>query len=390
LRRTSSWLDDDADTQDMEPRRSDLGWTERADDDDARPRTAVAIVLAIVCACAGFAVAFAYALDAQGGPNGPGFDDRMVLHHNAGLLTASLFGGGIGWFIGAVIGWFLSRPTIDPGKARSWTLRAAALGVVLVGLAVRSAGSAAIEDAGVAAIQTMILAGAAIVSVTLVILAQRTRFRQTGALIGAIVAIAILTLAGMRFSSLLPLDRAWLNAWRSRQADAESFAPNLLIPAAHDCPGGLADGGWPYPKGPPGGLLNWAPYNPYWLDGHVPRWLPDGFGLLADRSWSTDKGAVTWGVWAGRGCRQVRLMLASANPHSVRWRDFPARDHVGDWAVAEASPSTCRGALVSEGRCLEYRAWAVEAHGNAERILVLQMLGIDRDVGDRIAEGIPI
>ena len=331
-------------------------------------------------------------MDLQGGPNGAGFDDRTFLHHNASLVTATLFGGAIGWFIGAVIGWLLSRPAIEPSRARAWGLRAAAMAVVVVGLASLSVGSAASEGADTLTLQTMIPAGAALVAVTLVVLAQRGRFRRPVAVIGAVVAVVILLGAGMRFGSLLPFDRAWLNGWRSKQADAGSFAPNLLGPAPRECPDGFAGSGWPYAEGPPGRLLSWAPYNPYWLDGHVPRWLPDGFGLLPDRSWSTEKGAVAWGVWADEGCRQIRLTLAGGNPNSPRWSGFPAVDHVGGWAVTAAAPGSCPGVPAAEGHCLEYRAWPDERgeEGGWAPFLLLQMLGVDRDEGDRIAMGIPV
>src|SRR5512134_3914142 len=129
----------------MQPTLSDGEWT--ADEEDDRPRTAPAIGLATVGAFVGFAAVFAYALALQGGPNGPGFDDRMFLHHNAGLLPPSLLGGGTGCFIGAVVGWFVSRPAIEPSKARTGGLRATALTVVLVGFASLAVGSAASEGA---------------------------------------------------------------------------------------------------------------------------------------------------------------------------------------------------------------------------------------------------
>jgi hypothetical protein len=335
------------------------------------------IGLAFVCACIGFAVGFVATLKLTA------WDwDRTYFGANSHLLMmAGLFGGSVGWFVGAGIGWFGSRSASHPSYQEARGLRSwAAVPAVIAVLGLLW--STASEDPEAVVGRAMIPTGAALVAVTLVILGQRGRFRQTGVAIGAIVAIAILVGAGMRFSSFLPFDDAWLEGWRLGQADAESFAPNLLVPAPRECPDVPQDVGDRFDSFGQGT----GHAQPVWLEGHVPRWLPEGFGLLA---WYRRSGG-TGGVWVDEGCRQVRLVLFEGKPEALRWSRFPVVDRVGDWTVSSGS---CPGVQVAKSPCLEYVAWSPEEPGESEGEvlgLVLQTLGIDRDVSDRIALGISV
>lgn len=336
--------------------------------------------LAVVCACIGFALAVVVTL------RHTAWDlDRTYFENNSDVLSlAGLFGGSIGWFVGANIGWFLSRSTIQPSHDHAWGLRFAAMfpaAIAVLGL-VRSP---AIESPEGQTTLALVPAGAALVSLTLLVLAQRGRFRQAGAVVGAIVAMAIVVSTGMRFNSFLPLDRAHLIGWRMGQADVESFAPNLLapVPAAQNCPAaplsavlgrdGFGRGG----AGATGRL--------HWLEGHVPRWLPNGFGLVSWDNWR-----LSIGEWRDESCRQIRLVLFEGNPDSPRWDRYPVLDQIGDWAVIAAP---CEGRRIPEASCLGYLAWSPEERGAGEGEILglhLQMLGIDRYEGDRIALGIPV
>ena len=204
------------------------------------------------------------------------------------------------------------------------------------------------------------------------------------------LAIAIAVVAFTRPSEL--------EVWRSAQPDAESFAPNLLAPAPDPvqpvigCPGfGSAD------------RLFAAAFDPervQWLDGHVPRWLPADFGLVDwviseevyDRGEDETIKAQSAAVWADAGCRRVSLALFEANPDIPRMdRFYTVVDEVGDWAVM-AGPGCERGAM-ADGSCLRYVAWSSDERGESGGGVLglhLQMLGIDRDVGDKIALGIPV
>ena len=363
-------------------RASDLGWT--VDRRIFRSRTTTIIGLAFVCACIGFAVAFA--VGARAG--WPHQLDRINFDDDAIVWATALLGGGIGWLIGAVSGWIFSRHAIEPSDEG---LGLAAVLVALFAFAAlnmagwHSASVAAQEGEPEAVIKLttviMFAAGAALVIVTLLVLAQENRFRQAGAVVGAIVAVTILVGAGMRFSSLLPIDRAWLNAWQMHQADAESFAPNLLTPASSGCPE-VPVTHFSFETGPNVFIHSGRPW---WLEGHVPRWLPDGFGLL---TWSR---LPESGVWADGRCRLVRLTIVGyQETHNFRQQDrLPVRAGIGSWSVAERP---CPSAFPMEGLCLEYQAWS-RGEGDLGGVtfrLRLQTLGIDRETGDRIALGIPV
>ena len=339
-------------------------------------RTATVVGWAISLSWVGFIVAFFAAVSSLQGANGP-TGVRGTLSNSTAVVTASLFGGCIGWFIGAVIGWLDSRAAIEPaGESAQGTL--AALGWTALGFMV------VVAFAGSGTHVTVIIAaaGAALVIATMVVLEQRRTSRRSGAMIGAIVGIVILVLAGMQFSSLLPLDRAWLIAWRADQAEAETetFAPNLLSSAPQEC-------ALPTDVGDDHDSLGRSERaRPPWLEGHVPRWLPSGFGLLA---WSLPPGG-TAGVWTDDRCRQIRLVLFEGKPESMRWNRFPVADRVGDWAVL-AKP--CASHHAAEAPCLEYLTWSPRVPGEGEGEVLglrLQMRGLDRDEGDRIALGIPV
>ncbi|MGZ8631587.1 MAG: hypothetical protein ACXWZF_11580 [Actinomycetota bacterium] len=222
--------------------------------------------------------------------------------------------------------------------------------------------------------------------------AARPQPASSGRLViaGAWIAVAttILVVAFTRPSEL--------EAWRSAQPDAESFAPNLLDPVPEEPVGGCP------PFGNDDRLFRtgFDPERVQWLDGHVPRWLPDDFGLV---DWviseeDLDEDAGDWiesqsvGVWADRSCRRVSLVLFEANPDSPRLdRNYSVVDEVGDWAVMTGPK--CKRSAIADDSCLQYFAWSYEERGERGGTVLglqLHMQGIDRDVGDRIALGIPV
>ena len=203
-----------------------------------------------------------------------------------------------------------------------------------------------------------------------------------------VLAVAILAVAFTRHSEL--------EAWRAAQSDAESFAPNLLAAPLREpvfgCPFAARGGGHL-----PGGGLD--PERGQWLDGHAPRWLPDDFGLVdwlvAENGWYPDVGnailSQSVGVWGDGGCRRVSLALFWGNPHAPRFGHlYTVVDEVGDWDII-AGPG-CKRPPTADNSCLHYVAWSNEERGEGERVLGLrlQMAGIDRETGDRIALGIPV
>lgn len=72
------------------------------------------------------------------------------------------------------------------------------------------------------------------------------------------------------------------------------------------------------------------------LGGHVPRYVPRGFGLFI--AWATEEDGVlaepgSGAIWTDAGCRQIRLEL------------YPAE------LAAQASPLPAEWTLVGRGRC---------------------------------------
>jgi hypothetical protein len=97
------------------------------------------------------------------------------------------------------------------------------------------------------------------------------------------------------------------------------------------------------------------------------------------------------GVWAGGGCREAALTLFAGDPGSPRLdRLYTVVDEVGEWAVL-AGPGCGRSAIADEA-CLRYVAWSTEERGDGNGVLGLRLevSGVDRQTGDRIALGIPV
>jgi hypothetical protein len=318
------------------------------------------IAPAFICACIGFLVGAVWPW---------GLDNTSITHPGWVRLAAGLLFGSAGWIAGAAIGWFHPRFGTERRARRAsepWIVLALIPMLAIMLLLARTTPPNSGPD-----LRSVFAGGEAIVAVTLLVFAQRNRFRQVGAFVGAIVALTIITRVAIGFSSAMPADRPWLDIWRSRQPDAASFAPNLLAPVSPVCPGAAPafgrDPGFRYPDS----------HSSTWLDGHVPRWLPDDFGIL---TW-WDVGPFG-GQWADRGCGLVRLTLEEGE-----WapkRPLLARDDVdriGHWYVWER---LCPRRVGRNGPCLVYRA------GFQSGGLVLWTWGLDRDVADRIALGISV
>jgi Tol biopolymer transport system component len=105
--------------------------------------------------------------------------------------------------------------------------------------------------------------------------------------------------------------------------------------------------------------------------------MPEGFGLA--RAFGRGEGFEATGIWSDRHCRQVIVYLASD-----RGPEPPAGPRVDNWVVLYDAPNQCSNAVLGKGRCLDY--WARVEGG----LLTVQMMGLDRDEGDRIVRSIPI
>jgi hypothetical protein len=142
--------------------------------------------------------------------------------------------------------------------------------------------------------------------------------------------------------------------------------PLALVAAPRDCPIGL-------------GLLrgNHLPLEKTFgaLQGHLPIWLPDGFGLAITVS---DGTGSAWATWANQECREVTVRF---NPEPQPATPGP---RVGPWTVTADAPGQCSNYVLGTATCLEYVA------NSPDGSIWIQAMGIERSVGDRIVQSIPL
>jgi len=110
--------------------------------------------------------------------------------------------------------------------------------------------------------------------------------------------------------------------------------------------------------------------------GHIPHWLPDSFGL--QHSFGTGEGISGGAAWTDDRCREVLLILWQTDGTD----DFEG-PKVGAWTVTENDPGECGNAVLGMSRCLTYHT------STSEGTLSLQLIGLERAQGDRIAKSIP-
>jgi hypothetical protein len=108
------------------------------------------------------------------------------------------------------------------------------------------------------------------------------------------------------------------------------------------------------------------------LRGHLPTWLPDGFGLLR----SNGLGRAPFGVWSDSKCdlvllRQVRGLESGLVSTNIQ--------PVGSWLRLIDAPGGC---AAGAARCFDYET-SLGAHA-----LLLHTQGLDRAEADRVATGI--
>ena len=135
-------------------------------------------------------------------------------------------------------------------------------------------------------------------------------------------------------------------------------APGAASPAPTSCPQGIHRSG----------VANVKDIDRV-LYGHVPRWLPAGFGLLtlyADHSV----------VWSDRHCREVELGVYGDGDMD------PAAAAVGRWRVIADAANGCGNTVLGRGRCLDYQTKI------GHHVITVQMMGVERPAGDRIVRSI--
>ena len=110
------------------------------------------------------------------------------------------------------------------------------------------------------------------------------------------------------------------------------------------------------------------------LDDHVPRSLPDDFGLLV--GWRPGPNDPTaGGAWSDGRCRTIVLRLGPPGPP-------PAGPAIGPWRLVRSAP--CSNGVLSDVSCLEYRAPVGDGH------LVLSTVGVAQEQADAVVASIPV
>jgi len=123
------------------------------------------------------------------------------------------------------------------------------------------------------------------------------------------------------------------------------------------------------------------------IGGHLPTWLPDGFGLVG--AWglpSQGLGAdfAAEAVWADDECREIDLTYWNRIEGVSRLPDKP---RVGDWFVTD-KPGACGNAVLGDARCLWYFTQPESAGIRVQ--LSVSMMGVSRRIGDAIVRSIAV
>lgn len=110
------------------------------------------------------------------------------------------------------------------------------------------------------------------------------------------------------------------------------------------------------------------------MDDHVPRWLPEGMGLVF--AFGAGEGAFGGAYFADARCREIELWFWNSS-------ETCSGERVDGWVETESGPHDCGNAVLGSGRCIDYAGRVEGGH------IGMQMMGITRSEGDRIVRSIP-
>jgi hypothetical protein len=111
------------------------------------------------------------------------------------------------------------------------------------------------------------------------------------------------------------------------------------------------------------------------MKGHVPHWLPEGFGLVRVVE---DGGGGVSASWSDLECREVSVGFTMGT------EPRPTGPIFGAWVVTVDADRACGNYALGTSRCLGYEGTA------SDGTVGIQAMGIDRSIGDRIARSIPL
>jgi hypothetical protein len=110
------------------------------------------------------------------------------------------------------------------------------------------------------------------------------------------------------------------------------------------------------------------------MKGHVPHWLPEGFGLAG--TW--ELGDSAWATWTDDQCREVTVSVEQGRA------DATPGPRIGAWTVTVDVPAACSNSVLGTATCLGYQANATMGS------VGIQAMGIERQDGDAIVQSIPL
>jgi hypothetical protein len=149
----------------------------------------------------------------------------------------------------------------------------------------------------------------------------------------------------------------------------------LLSPAPRTCPLGIMRA-----TRLPSSSLDKA------ADSHLPRWLPEGFGLIGAWGPPSQLGPdfAAQAIWADGQCREVDLTYWN---RIEGVHEFPDKPRIGVWFVIADRSGACFNPVLGEARCLDYFAQP-DSDGTRVQVAV-SMMGLSRSAGDAIVRSIP-
>jgi hypothetical protein len=182
-------------------------------------------------------------------------------------------------------------------------------------------------------------------------------------------------IAGIALVACTPAEREALPSVRPTEGRTEAGG-EVLSPAPRGCPLGIMRA-----TALPASSLDKA------IDGHVPTWLPDGFGLVGALGPPSQYGPdfAAEAVWADNQCREIDLIYWNRIEGVHR---FPDKPRVGDWFVIVDKPGACSNAVLGEARCLGYFSQPESAGIRVQ--LSVSMMGVSRRTGDAIVRSIAV
>ena len=312
----------------------------------------------------------------MGDPGSP-----SIILNNIWALSGAALGGGVGWLLGAVVGWRTAGIGSHSSRVGSWLTRTLALGFVVAGVLVVHlvpTGPLDLVSYHATPLRALVIVDTGLAVGTSIALSLKSALHPGIVKSGAAVGVVLMIGAASIFASLPPPGEAWLEQWLKTRQEPLGAAANLITPAPIACPASSPDiapsDERTFSNGIPG-----PPVVYHWINPFAPRWLPDGFGLALDRS---SPHPTPHGVWTDITCREVVLVVVSRPTRHTKWP--MTHGDVGGWSLVP--PTWCSDESLA---CRGYEARGTIRGTEVPVLLELRTVGLEPGEADRIARSIP-